>query len=116
MNPRILVIEDDVLIAMEISDALETAGFEVVDLCHTVAQALDCLAQPGCCDAGVLDANLRSESAQPVANALKELRVPFVVVSGYSSQQLPDGLAAAPLLTKPLRTDDLITQLRHILA
>lgn len=116
MSARILVIEDGVLIAMEISDALETAGFEVVGLCHTVAQALDCLAQPDCCDAVVLDANLRNESAQPVAGALMQLRVPFVVVSGYSSQQLPDGLAAAPLLTKPLRTDDLITQLRHILA
>ena len=116
MTPRILVVDDEVLIAMEIADYLEAHGFEVVGPCQSVAQALNLLAEPDCCDAAVLDASLRNESSQPVAQTLQALQVPFVVVSGYSAHQLPDELAAAPLLNKPVRTDDLIDKLRLMLA
>ena len=116
MTARILVVDDEVLIAMEIADNLEANGFEVVGPCQSVSQALDVLTKPDCCDAAVLDASLRNESAQPVALALLALQVPFVVVSGYSAHQLPDALAAAPLLTKPVPADALIAQLRLMLA
>lgn len=116
MNSRILVVEDEVLIALEIAQALEAEGFEVVGPCHTVSRALDQLDNPDCCDAVVLDANLRDENARPVARALLTLKIPFVVVSGYDASQLPDEFAAAPVLAKPLRTEHLITQLRRLLA
>ena len=116
MNARILVVEDEVLIAMEIAQALEAEGFDVVGPCHTVLQVLDVLRQPDCCDAVTLDANLHNESAQLVARALLKLEKPFIVISGYDANQLPDALAAAPHLAKPLRTEDLITRLRSLLA
>lgn len=115
MKSRILVVEDEALIAMEIADALEEGGFEVIGPCHTVSQALNWLADPDCCDAAVLDANLHNVSAQPVAVALLTLQVPFVVVSGYLQSQLPGVLAEATLLAKPLRTADLVTRLRNLL-
>ena len=116
MTARILVVEDEVLIAMEIATALEAEGFEVVGPCHTVSQVLDVLRQPDCCDAVTLDANLHNESAQPVARALLQLEKPFIVVSGYNANQLPDALAAAPHVAKPMRTEELISGLRSLLA
>jgi len=113
---RILVVDDEVLIAMEIADALEAEGFEVVGPCHSVLQALDELQIPGCCDAVVLDANLRSESALPVASALLKLDIPFVVVSGYNRGQLQGDLAAGPILAKPVNTEDLVSHLQRVLA
>jgi DNA-binding response OmpR family regulator len=116
VKSRILVVEDEALIAMEIADILEEGGFEVIGLCQTVSQALNWLGDPDCCDAAVLDANLHNVSSEPVALALLSLQVPFVVVSGYLRSQLPGLLAEAPLLAKPLRSNDLITQLHKLLA
>ncbi len=115
MTTRILLVEDEVLIALHIADALEDGGFTVIGPCQTVAQALRLLATPDCCDAVVLDANLRDESALPVATTLKSLAIPFIVTTGYDRSQLRGELAAAPLLSKPLRTDDLIEQLQRLL-
>lgn len=114
MTTRILLVEDEVLIALQITYALEDAGFEVVGPCQTVAQALRQLDLADCCDAAVLDANLRNESALPVAKMLSALGVPFVVTTGYDRSQLLGELAAAPIMSKPLRTEDLITQLKQL--
>lgn len=115
MTPRILLIEDEVLIALQVSDALEDEGFEVIGPCQTVAQALDQLRTVDCCDAVVLDANLRNESALPVARALAALGIPFVVTTGYDRHQLHAELATAPLLRKPLRPEDLIRYVKRLL-
>ena len=116
MNARILLVEDEVLIALQVAEALEEEGFEVVGPCQTVAQAMRQLGVVDCCDAAVLDANLRNESALPVADALVALAIPFVVTTGYDRNQLHGELAAAPLLSKPMRTDDLIHELKRQLA
>lgn len=108
MKRRILVVEDESLIALFISGVLETAGFEVVGPWPTVSQALAQLAIPDCCDAAVLDASLRNESAVAVAKALVALGIPFVVASGYNQSQLPPELAAVPILAKPVNTEELI--------
>lgn len=116
MKRRILIVEDESLIALFISEVLETEGFEVVGLCQTVSQALAQLAVPDCCDAAVLDASLRNESALPVAKALVALGIPFVVASGYNLRQLPAELAAAPIVAKPVNTRELIGRLQRILS
>lgn len=116
MNSRILLVEDEVLIALQISGVLEDEGFDVIGPCQTVAQALDQLNIADCCDAVVLDANLRNESALPIAKALVALRIPFVVATGYQRNQLQGELADAPVLSKPLSTADLVSQLKRLLA
>lgn len=115
VRSRILLVEDEVLIAFEIADALEAEGFEIVGPYQTVSQALEAVLDPNCCDAAVLDANLRNESSHPVASILLARKTPFIVVSGYAASQLPGPLAAGPLMTKPLRTSELAKQLRDLL-
>jgi CheY-like chemotaxis protein len=116
MKRRILVVEDESLIALFISEVLETAGFEVVGPWPTVSQALAQLAIPDCCDAAVLDASLRNESAAAVAKALMALGIPFVVASGYSKSQLPPELAAVPILAKPVNAEQLIAYVLRALS
>jgi DNA-binding response OmpR family regulator len=116
LKPRILVVEDEVLIALLISDALVDAGFDVIGPCQTVDQALAQLRVADCCDAAVLDASLRNESASPVAATLKKLEIPFLLATGYSPGQLPEDLAAVPTLTKPLNTEELIGHLHGFLS
>lgn len=115
MMARILLVEDEALIAILMADMLESEGFEVIGPCQTVAQALAQLDIPDCCDAVVLDAALRNESAVPVARALMALDIPFVVATGYNRQQLPAELAAAPILSKPVNMDMLVDHLKCLL-
>lgn len=116
MKRRILVVEDESLIALFISEVLETEGFDVVGPCQTVSKALAQLAIPDCCDAAVLDVSLRNESAVPVARALVALGIPFVVATGYNQSQLPAELAAVPILAKPVNTADLIGHMHRVLS
>ncbi len=116
MKRRILVVEDESFIALFISEVLETAGFEVVGPWPTVSQALAQLAIPDCCDAAVLDASLRNESAVAVAKALVALEIPFVVTTGYNKSQLPPELAAVPILAKPVNTEELIAHVLRALS
>jgi CheY-like chemotaxis protein len=116
MKRRVLVVEDESLIALFISEVLESKGFEVIGPCQTVSQALVQLANPDCCDAAVLDASLRNESAAPVANVLTKLGIPFVVATGYNRSQLPPELAAVPILAKPVTPDELLGHIQHMVS
>jgi DNA-binding response OmpR family regulator len=115
-RPRILLVEDEILIAMHIADALESLGFEVIGPHQTVARALSALENSQCCDAAILDAHLRDESAAPVATALAANGTPYVVATGYNRSQLPEILASAPILVKPVDIDELVTQLHGLLS
>lgn len=112
---RVLVVEDEALVAMHITDILECAGFEIIGPCSTVAQALDQLGQPNSCDAAILDAQLRNESALPIAERLTKLGIPFVVATGYNRGQLSGELALAPIMAKPVDAEAVVRQLREML-
>lgn len=116
MSARILVVEDEFFIAQEIADVLEAAGFALLGPCATVAAALAKLADGQSCDAALLDASLRHESSMPVADALETLGIPFAVVTGFSVEQLPPRMAAAPVLTKPVRGEELVRLVRELIA
>ena len=83
---RILVVEDEWLIALGIEKTLISSGLSVAGTCGSVRSALSMVAAR-ICDVAVLDANLGGESAEPVADALYASGIPFVVVSGYASSQ-----------------------------
>ena len=105
--PRILIVEDEAIVALEIAEILKEGGFCAVGPACSVAQALELLKANGC-DAAVLDINLGKETSEAVAMALTQLNTPFVTVSGYSKAQKPAAFADAPALTKPVRPDRLI--------
>ena len=86
---RLLVIEDEGMIAMELSDLLEDLGHTVVGMARSPGQALRLIAKcTGGVDAAMLDANLGSQSSLPVAEALRRAGVPFIVTSGYDPDEL----------------------------
>jgi DNA-binding response OmpR family regulator len=111
MIKRVLVVEDDAVLALDIAQQLTAAGLEVIGPAISVAKALRLIGQTGC-DVAVLDVNLGSETAEPVALELRARGTPFVVLSGYSSEQHPPGFLGAPMLSKPARPEDLVAVLR----
>jgi CheY-like chemotaxis protein len=82
---RILVVEDEYLIAMMLRDALEDVGSIVVGPVASVEMALKTIAADPNVDAAILDVNLGGVMAYPVAEALMTRNIPFVFTSGYEA-------------------------------
>jgi PAS domain S-box-containing protein len=110
-RPRVLVVEDEALVAMEIAHALTGAGFDVAGPARNVATALELLKRQGC-DAAVLDINLGHETSEAIAIQLTANETPFVTLSGYSSEQHHLAFAGAPALKKPLRLQFLVAEIK----
>jgi CheY-like chemotaxis protein len=109
-RPRVLVVEDEALVAIEITHALTRAGFDVVGPARSVPMALQFLKCSGC-DAAVLDINLGGETSEAIAIELTAIKTPFVTLSGYAPEQHHPVFAGAPALRKSLRLQLLIAEL-----
>jgi DNA-binding response OmpR family regulator len=101
-RPRILIVEDEPLIALDMEITLRQQGCEVVGLATNIREATRLIAEmlP---DAAVLDVNLGQEKVFPVADLLAERGVPFVFITGYEPEILPQRHSARPTATKPCR-------------
>jgi DNA-binding response OmpR family regulator len=104
---RVLVVEDEFMIAMAVEAVVIDAGGIVVDMAATLDQAL-CLARSAEIDAALLDINLNGETSFPVAEVLGTRGIPYAFVTGYGRQMVPKPFASAPILTKPYARGDLI--------
>jgi len=80
---RILVVEDEYLIAMTLRDGLESLGYVVLGPVPSIEKAIDTIASDPDIDAAILDINLGGAMAYPVADALLARNIPFVFTSGY---------------------------------
>lgn len=99
---RVLVVEDQFLIAMDTEQVLVGLGCKVIGPVPTVARAL-ALVEGESIDFAILDVNLGRERSTPVAEALRARGVPFALASGYDGTQLAEEvLRRAPHLGKPL--------------
>lgn len=98
---RVLIVEDDALIAMDIAHLLEQCGCTAVGLIGNLEAALDA-AQATELDGAVLDIELGSEPVWPLAEFLQRRGIPFVLASGYSYTEVPEHFWHVPLLSKPL--------------
>lgn len=101
---RILVVEDEALVAMLIEEFLHDAGAEVVGAVGSVAEALSLIEQmtsDGGLDGAVLDIHLDGEAVTPVADRLAALGVPFLFATGYGDDRGRGEHATAPILHKP---------------
>ena len=108
VDRRILIVEDEAMIAMLIEDVLASAGARVVGLAATVEEAISAVERDRP-DAVTLDGNLRDRLSGPVAARLRELAVPFLLVTGYVDRALADPeLARAPCLEKPFTATSLL--------
>ena len=113
MGRRILVVEDEALIAMLVEDALLEAGAQVLGPAATVEEAL-ALFEAEHPDAAVLDINLAGQASTPVADRLVEHKVPFVVATGYGAAGLPERHRGVPVLAKPYDPRELISALEQV--
>ena len=112
---RVLIVEDEFLVATLIEDMLTSAGCIVSGPIPRVAEALDAVHRETI-DAAVLDVNLAGDRIDPVADVLSRRNVPFVFVTGYSSGALPREYAARPRLCKPFKIADLLDKLSGAVA
>lgn len=103
---RVLVVEDEMLIAMAIEETLQGLGCVVVGPVGKVDDALR-LANDEALDAAVLDVTIRGGRVYPVAERLIARGVPFVLASGYGEWILPENLRDRPRLTKPFTPEEL---------
>jgi len=104
---RILVVEDEPLVAMMAAAALKEAGCTYFGPANTLAEALR-LAKEEPLDAAVLDRNLGGHYSDPVAQLLRHRGIPFAVVTGYADTGLPLEFADVPSLAKPFEPDKLV--------
>jgi len=111
---RILIVEDEPLLALDLAHRLEQAGFDIVGPAADVACALRLIEREGC-DAAVLDIHLGRETSESVAGRLRQRGTPFVTVTGYSDEQRPACFAGSLLFSKPVRSEALIAELDRCL-
>ena len=110
---KILVVEDEALVAMLVEDALLDAGFDVLGPAATVEEALAILEQETP-DGVVLDLNLAGQTSAPVADWLAARGIPYVIATGYGATGLPPGHEDATVLAKPYDPSDLTCVLDRI--
>ena len=112
---RILVVEDETLIAVAIEEVLQDLGCVVVGPVGKLDAALR-LAREEALDAAVLDVTIRGGHVYAVADQLLARGVPFVLASGYGDWALPEGLRDRPRLTKPFTAQALMDQVSALVA
>ncbi len=109
---RILVVEDEFLVAEYLGEILRSAGADVLGPVGRVAEALEFLrGNPGPLDAVVLDVNLHGQPSFPIADELIRLGVRFVFTTGYDSGAIDAAYRAYPRCEKPFREEALLAAL-----
>jgi PAS domain S-box-containing protein len=111
---RILVIEDEPLVAMDVESTLATAGCEVVGPAATLERA-KLLIEESDCDAVLLDVNLAGQPVDELATLLTRKNRPFAFVTGYGREALPSGFRGTVVLGKPFGADQLLATVEVLL-
>ena len=100
---RVLIAEDEPMIAMDHATLLVQAGAEIVATCTTVSGAVDCVRETAI-DVAAVDYMLADGNSEPLQTALKRKHIPFVVVSGYP-RPLVRTEPGQEILHKPVTSD-----------
>jgi DNA-binding response OmpR family regulator len=110
---RLLIIEDEPLVAEALREGLVEEGFDVVGVANRLDKALRLIAEIEF-DAAIVDANLAGKSAFPAIEVLSRLGRPFLVLSGYTREQLSEQFGDAVFVKKPYRLDHLVAHLNSL--
>lgn len=103
---RVLIVEDEVLLAMHLEDLLTALGHEVVGHAARIDMAMK-LARESDIDFAILDINVAGSTSFPVAEILGQRGIPFAFATGYGAEGLRDGYRDCPVLRKPYSQEDL---------
>ena len=109
---RVLVVEDDFLVAQVLMDVLEEAGAVVLGPFGWLDEALDYVTRNGpLIDCAILDLNLHGAKSYPIADALAACNVPFTFATGYGADAVERAYAGYPRCQKPFSTTALLAAL-----
>jgi PAS domain S-box-containing protein len=112
---RILVVDDEPLLLMDLEETLTNSGCIVVGPASTLPQA-KVLVGEAKFDAALLDVNLGGQRVDDLAAALTQKNIPFAFVTGYGSEGLPPSFRHAPLIGKPFSQQQLLEVVRQLVA
>jgi CheY-like chemotaxis protein len=106
-NLRVLIVEDEALVAMLLEDMLSDAGYDLAATVNAIPAALTYVREQSAdFDFAILDVNLNGAPIFPVAEALAELGKPFAFSTGYGNGGLPPQWRDRPTLQKPFGSSD----------
>ena len=115
LGKRVLIVEDEALLAMELQFAFEDEGGEVVGPALSLMKALETVTHAREIDVAVLDVDLAGEDVYPIAELLLQRGVPFLFHTAHGSSNLLSGLFPGALTcTKPTLPDTLIAHLMRL--
>ena len=103
---KVLIVEDETLIAMLVEDMLIDLGYEVLGPATRLQRALE-MAREESFDVALLDVNLAGEQSFPVAFELRERGIPFIFATGYGSKGLEERFRDEITLQKPFEMHQL---------
>jgi CheY-like chemotaxis protein len=112
---RILLVEDEALIALMLEDMVEGMGCAVTGVAPRVDLGLS-MAENGHFDVAILDVNVAGENVEPVAVRLNERGIPFVFATGYGEAGVPLRFRDRPVVSKPFRSEQLEAAIQKALA
>ena len=115
MGRRILIVEDEYVIAEALKGDLIAAGAHVVGPASNVDHACDLIDSDPALDATILDANLGGDSSLPVAERLHAGGGPLLLTTGYDDSSLPAGMRALPRCSKPYEPEELLARLLTVI-
>jgi DNA-binding NtrC family response regulator len=111
---RVLIVEDDFLVASSLRNKIEGMGCEVVGPAPSVDSAANIVRQQPL-DGAILDVNIIGGSSEPIARALTERKVPFFFITGYASPDIySEDLRRRLSLRKPVDVDVLESTMRSL--
>lgn len=111
---RVLLVEDQFVIAMDCEDMLTTLGAAQVEVCANVSEALSLLSET-VPDLAILDVNLGGETSEAISHRLRECGAPFIFATGYDDVPIP-GAGQATTLRKPYNLASLDIAIRRLLS
>jgi len=103
---RIMIVEDEALVAMALRESLDEMGFSVLGPFNRISEAMIAL-RNNHIDAAVLDVNLGGEMIYPLADVLAADHVPFIFITGYGAEEIEPRYTGVPVLQKPIESDAL---------
>lgn len=111
---RVLILEDEALVAFALEDMLVAFGCEVVGPALRLSQALDLIEREQL-DAAILDVNIGGDRSYAIAEELERRSVPFIFATGYGTEGVELKRASVRVLTKPYRRHELESELKRLL-
>lgn len=110
---RLLIVEDEYLVAMDLAEAVEQLGAEVTEIAGSLQQAMAAAVDD--IDGALIDVQLGKEKSFPVVEKLSAAGIPFILMTGYDVSILPEDMRDHPRIAKPFSEPELRKVTREVL-